>query len=623
MSVSIEKRQTVSLVIFGIGPVQDFIAGARTARDLWVGSFILSHLAQTAGKSFEQTGGKLHYPARVEMTVTPDFGAVFPNKFSVEIAADKAVEAARQAEVVVRSEWRNISETVRKFIQQSVVAGTGWDSGWEAQTESLLECYWSIVPAETGEARSKLEEATSRLDGRKRLRDFAAYTGDRREKDTIDGLFEQMGPITNRREDTRRFWEELASQLQLTRPRSLAQLGDFERLSAINLTKRYAPQLNFPAIRDELTSVINSTSDVATAWWRHQVSQAAVDNQQLAQAVVDYQNALSELLNKLPERVREGGQTLSSMEGRFLYQETLQELSEQFANSRPTVERVQQKLRILLRLTSPEFGPPPRYFGLLFVDGDRMGRVISGQLTIPDQPARPTLEISRDLLNYARTIREKIAPQFGATVIYTGGDDALLMVPTATALACAVALHQQFPLKETTVSMGLALAHYKHPLQRALSEGRVAEKRAKNNLDRNALAISVIKRSGEKVEAGSQWQPVANDTDLEVFSLLIELRDLFSQEYLSLKLPNRLRQETALLAPDEAERASGTLKELLVSEFRRLYQRQSNPPKQDKVVEERLKTLLEKLEKLAKALSFKQFSDLLMVAAFLARGGEE
>ena len=54
-------------------------------------------------------------------------------------------------------------------------------------------------------------------------------------------------------------------------------------------------------------------------------------------------------------------------------------------------------------------------------------------------------------------------------------------------------------------SVGIAIAHFKHPLQDAVREARAAQKRAKNQLGRSAVAVTLLKRSGETIHWGCQW----------------------------------------------------------------------------------------------------------------------
>jgi hypothetical protein len=59
--------------------------------------------------------------------------------------------------------------------------------------------------------------------------------------------------------------------------------------------------------------------------------------------------------------------------------------------------------------------------------------------------------------------------------------------------------------KRATASAGLAVFHHKWPLGRALEEARRAEKLAKNELGRDALAISILRRSGQVTHTGLKF----------------------------------------------------------------------------------------------------------------------
>lgn len=51
-----------SLLKFQIGPVQDFIAQARSTRDLWSGSYLLSWLVAAGIRKLKTEGGSLIFP---------------------------------------------------------------------------------------------------------------------------------------------------------------------------------------------------------------------------------------------------------------------------------------------------------------------------------------------------------------------------------------------------------------------------------------------------------------------------------------------------------------------------------------------------------------------------------
>ena len=148
------------------------------------------------------------------------------------------------------------------------------------------------------------------------------------------------------------------------------------------------------------------------------------------------------------------------------------------------------------------------------------------------------LQFSQALSNFAlRCARQVVEAHFGR-LIYAGGDDVLAMLPADTALECAQALRNAFqgrtventnlaspatgylsidkdqsgqpiafvvPGPAAEVSVGIAIAHFKSPLQDVVREAQKAEKRAKNQLSRAAVAVSLLKRSGEITEWGAKW----------------------------------------------------------------------------------------------------------------------
>src|SRR5438876_203970 len=86
-------------------------------------------------------------------------------------------------------------------------------------------------------------------------------------------------------------------------------------------------------------------------------------------------------------------------------------------------------------------------------------------------------------------------------------------------------------------SVGIAIAHFKSPLQDVVREAQRAEKRAKRALDngglgRSAVAITLMKRSGETIEWGCQW----NSRGLDAFNAILTA---LSENVVSTKFPHR------------------------------------------------------------------------------------
>ncbi|MDO8945354.1 MAG: type III-B CRISPR-associated protein Cas10/Cmr2, partial [Desulfobacterales bacterium] len=164
------------------------------------------------------------------------------------------------------------------------------------------------------------------------------------------------------------------------------------------------------------------------------------------------------------------------------------------------------------------------------------------------RPLSPSyhLQFSEALGNFALLCAGPIVEAFDGRLIYAGGDDVVALMPADTALACAEALRSAFtggevqapdgtvlfrspapgfltsdrwkddhgrgrpipflvPGPAADASVGIAIAHFKAPLQDVVRAAQAAEKRAKNQLGRSAVAVTLFKRSGETNEWGAKW----------------------------------------------------------------------------------------------------------------------
>ncbi|MHB1426689.1 MAG: type III-B CRISPR-associated protein Cas10/Cmr2, partial [Gemmataceae bacterium] len=125
-----------ALLSFFLGPVQPFIAGAKTTRDLWSGSFLLAWLTFAAIKKVREfSGAKLVSPylpddAPLLWTLTrtgaPPAGITtpcLPNRFIVQIPATaNAHKVAKECEQACHAEWAEICKQVRKRIDDKITA---------------------------------------------------------------------------------------------------------------------------------------------------------------------------------------------------------------------------------------------------------------------------------------------------------------------------------------------------------------------------------------------------------------------------------------------------------------------------------------------------------------------
>lgn len=213
------------------------------------------------------------------------------------------------------------------------------------------------------------------------------------------------------------------------------------------------------------------------------------------------------------------------------------------------------------------------------------------------RPLNPSfhLQFSEMLGTFSNVCARRIVEAFDGCLIYSGGDDVLAMLPADKALACAEALRAAFrgsrslnevkggwevdetrnhreknhdltlfnvtqegfiqlhqdnhlsmagepknfpaivPGPAAECSVGIAIAHFKSPLQDVVRAAQAAEKRAKNQLGRAAVAVSLFKRSGEITEWGTQWASGG-------LALYQEIARLLETGSLSAKFPHRVCQ---------------------------------------------------------------------------------
>ncbi|MGN0891152.1 MAG: type III-B CRISPR-associated protein Cas10/Cmr2 [Candidatus Spyradenecus sp.] len=142
-----------------------------------------------------------------------------------------------------------------------------------------------------------------------------------------------------------------------------------------------------------------------------------------------------------------------------------------------------------------------KYLAVLMMDGDKMGETLSKFQTQAEHQ-----DFSRKLKAFAGGVQAVVEAQ-GGTLIYAGGDDVLAVLPATRALACARDLREAFHKQVGgDVSAGLAVGSTKVPLQLIIEAARQAEHRAKHDYGRSALALTVLKRSGEELRWGAKWE---------------------------------------------------------------------------------------------------------------------
>lgn len=163
-----------ALLAFALGPVQPFIAAARSVRDLWSGSMILSWLAfRSLSPVVERLGPTaLLYPAlrgnplldlwlaedaqlgkeaapqpTVQQRMTPSL----PHRFLALAPWGKdgqaAYELADRCRQACAAAWRELAASVRARLKEQLDAQwPDWDARWDAQINDYFSATTAVLP---------------------------------------------------------------------------------------------------------------------------------------------------------------------------------------------------------------------------------------------------------------------------------------------------------------------------------------------------------------------------------------------------------------------------------------------------------------------------------------------
>lgn len=434
----------------------------------------------------------------------------FPNKFVALLPAAEAKEAAKQAEKTVRTEWEKLADEVYEALKNFLPADDETNSLWEKQIQQHLEVYWSLLPwpgsaqvhgreqAESviqayrdflqppqdwefkkvydvlkssgqydpnwGTVYSLIYDLADRTFGtRKSLRDFgpAEEIG---EKCTVCG---QRAALRTKGVGAREFWQEAAGRLAQQGRYEIKPEGK-ERLCAVCTVKRFV-QREVLAREFNLQGGFPSTSEVAAACFKALILDKLTDRG-VAKALGDFLNHARQV--DIPKTVSEDAlpylyskakdalsKNLLQLDGEYLFIDTwtVERLRE--VNSHITEAEVQEGRRLLGRLYEAVDAQPKKYYAILYMDGDHMGRWLSGTHEglakfgdILHGEIRQNLEndinwqtvlskkrlitpaihaaISGALASFSlKLVRWVIEERHAGRVIYAGGDDVLALLP--------------------------------------------------------------------------------------------------------------------------------------------------------------------------------------------------
>jgi len=184
-----------------------------------------------------------------------------------------------------------------------------------------------------------------------------------------------------------------------------------------------------------------------------------------------------------------------------------------------------------------------------------------------------------------RCVRWVVEERHFGRVVYAGGDDVLALLPLSEAIPAARELYALFtghaeveneglrikddsngflewedeillvPGPNITLSAGLAVVHHLYPLDAALAAAREAERAAKAVPGKAAVAVRVLKRSGETVTVRSRWESIGG--------LFDELVRHFAEDRLSSRFAYDLNERAPVVNALPADARKAAIKQLV------------------------------------------------------------
>ncbi|ALV63528.1 CRISPR-associated RAMP Cmr2 [Thermococcus sp. 2319x1] len=611
------------LVRFKLSPVQGFIGNARSERDLWAGSHMLSLLTYIAISKMWRAAGPnaLIFPhLRNQPFFEHELGelenrdsldvANIPNKVLAVVPENVDVEKlARKIEDGIRDFLERLFESAWKFYRSSDELSEGFEIK-EVYRETVRG-YFSIIVEEIllskvevieGNLRKYLESLPEEFEDRvhhypelfsilDQLTDFKSAEHFPPEqppghKCTLCGENLAIGGDDYSKVKTG--WDSLRKGL---RKRGVYDIKDREHLCPICLSKRFYPRFyalwkedyqwltrDYGAIADEALEEhragrFASVSEVAMrrptekAWELFEKGELKTDSGPVTwYDIFRYLVLHTESRDERREKPSFGGELEKFLMGltsalmplfkhfgpnsEILYTENLLSgkaiaktygVKEEHLPSGINPEGIKKSLIELVK----KIGEPPKYYALLKMDGDNMGKVISGSKGVKSvgeytlagerngvlRPATPMVHvaITRSLSNFAVHFVPEIVRKRLGELLYAGGDDVMVLSPTHEVFKLAKEIWETFREdwkgftylqgKTRSMSAGVLITHYKEPLYQVVKRVNELEHFAKES-GRNALAIGYLKHSGSYYSVAINWRAI----DENLYHLLEAIR---------------------------------------------------------------------------------------------------
>lgn len=506
---------TSYIVIFQIGPVQDFIHTARRTDDYWAGSFLLSFATAHAINLVTVRGGEIIFPdptgnSLVEAVTRDEFKTPeslfpsLPNRLGARMNSD-GPNTLKSALAEIKADLLSVLVSRFETVERQLTGETNLS---KRHIGDLFECFYAFAEDGPDTPCAAFDLAERRLAARKTIRDFTPF-------DQIGFKCTQCGvrePLQKGADsalsDLKGYWKTIRSREQ---GRYRYVFKENERLCPVCAGKRLLRRLCFGG------GAIPSTSTIAVSAWLTQIegdsTAPSADPTAPANVLSTFSMALKKAFPRqdmapVPANRKkhtplfkiEGDNFIDDAYDRFEKEARDEGKPERMASIGEARKRLKEFLAGLPR----NLRTPPRYFTILAFDGDNMGDYKRTLTSCADHQ-----EFSRQLASFSSTVYQIVHDSYHGYVIYAGGDEGVALIPLSETLKVMDDLRKAFnQLKDgPTLSAGAAIVHHQAPLGMGLKAATDAlENHAKKVRGKNAFSICIRKRSGAHDICQAPWE---------------------------------------------------------------------------------------------------------------------
>lgn len=648
-----ENYQNNSLFLFTIGPVKSFISQARKAQDFYNGSFMLSYFTFIAMEEVIEKYGpsSIIYPDLYKQPLmdwylknkgiepknfNPDHITLptIPNRFVAIIGTtdkNKIEELSKNMIVKIKNEIKRAKEKILEELK--IKLSDTQKEILQNQLSDFPQIYWVAIPWRRGENDLQIDDlkdffTDDKINNWKELYKFVNEKGEH--SPNIGFLYQllytalekSMGARKNLREFEQNpeagrkcsvcgernvlFYRDEENPFFIIRNIEFFYEGrkngsfveiDKEKITYKILDKKeglcglcFLKRTFERYLEKEVDSIFEdfsfpSVAEVACADFKEKAKELPefkeYENKFFEYIPVRYLN-----INSLPKLKLE-----ETLEGSWFHEENLTEKKiRDELGVEIDIQKIKELKNILTNKLYEQAGKPKKYYAILYLDGDNMGKWLSGELLpeiqyaynskvweklpenfkkdlqryTPNKILTPAIHstISTALRNYAIEFVKKIVEEEHlGKLIYAGGDDVLafvnlkdifdVMEKLRWAFSGHIKLDQEkieiyttnnngFVLKDgvyyltigknATCSMGVVIAHYKEPLKIVIDKVFEMNKKAKES-GRNRFAICLSKHSGEERVGVAEWEIEINNKGTELTTkILKDLQDWMNKD---------------------------------------------------------------------------------------------